>query len=95
MPTAAVPRKNVIRTKNVSSVGRNFFAQPKSCSLTVNAIENFQTFGDHMSCNADRYVSLGVSNDCADQLMNWDGTQEIGLLVASKTKNAKSIKMKT
>ncbi len=42
-------------------------------------IQNFLSFIDHMSCNADTYVSLGGSNGCADQLTNWDGTQKLGL----------------
>lgn len=47
--------------------------------FTDNAIDNFLTFVDHMSCSADTYVSLGGSNGCADQLTNWDGTQKVGL----------------
>lgn len=47
--------------------------------FTDNTIDNFLAFVDHMSCNADTYVSLGGSNGCADQLTNWDGTQKIGL----------------
>ena len=47
--------------------------------FTDNAIDNFLTFVDHMSCSADTYVSLGGSNGCADQLTNWDGTQNVGL----------------
>lgn len=47
--------------------------------FTDNAIDNFLAFVDHMSCNADTYVSLGGSNGCADQLTNWDGTQKVGL----------------
>lgn len=47
--------------------------------FTDNAIDNFLTFVDHMSCSADTYVSLGGSNGCADQLTNWDGTQKAGL----------------
>ena len=47
--------------------------------FTNNAIDNFLTFVDHMSCSADTYVSLGGSNGCADQLTNWDGTQKGGL----------------
>ena len=47
--------------------------------FTNNAIDNFLTFVDHMSCSADTYVSLGGSNGCADQLTNWDGTQNVGL----------------
>ena len=47
--------------------------------FTNNAIDNFLTFVDHMSCSADTYVSLGGSNGCADQLTNWDGTQKVGL----------------
>lgn len=38
--------------------------------FTDNAIDNFLTFVDHMSCSADTYVSLGGSNGCADQLTN-------------------------
>ena len=51
-------------------------------------IQNFLSFIDHMSCNADTYVSLGGSNGCADQLTNWDGTQKLGL-GASPKKNHK------
>lgn len=47
--------------------------------FTDNAIDNFLTFVDHMSCSAGTYVSLGGSNGCADQLTNWDGTQKVGL----------------
>ena len=47
--------------------------------FTDNAIDNFLTFVDHMSCSADTYVSLGGSNGCANQLTNWDGTQKVGL----------------
>lgn len=47
--------------------------------FTDNAIDNFLTFVDHMSCSADTYVSLGGSNGCADQLTNWDGTPKVGL----------------
>lgn len=47
--------------------------------FTDNAIDNFLTFVDHMSCSADTYVSLGGSNGYADQLTNWDGTQKVGL----------------
>ena len=47
--------------------------------FTDNAIDNFLTFVDHMSCSADTYVSLGGYNGCADQLTNWDGTQKVGL----------------
>lgn len=47
-------------------------------------IQNFLSFINHMSCNADTYVSLGGSNGCADQLTNWDGTQKLGLGAPSK-----------
>lgn len=49
-------------------------------------IQNFLSFIDHMSCNADTYVSLGGSNGCADQLTNWDGTQNLGLGAPSRKK---------
>ena len=52
--------------------------------FTDNAIDNFLTFVDHMSCSADTYVSLGGSNGCADQLTNWDGTPKKGLETSSK-----------
>ena len=52
--------------------------------FTDNAIDNFLTFVDHMSCSADTYVSLGGSNGCADQLTNWDGTPKKGLETISK-----------
>ena len=54
--------------------------------FTDNAIDNFLTFVDHMSCSADTYVSLGGSNDCADQLTNWDGTQKVGLGAVQRKK---------
>ena len=47
--------------------------------FTNNAIDTFLAFVDYMSCSADTYVSLGGSNGCADKLMNWDGTQKVGL----------------
>ena len=50
-------------------------------------IQNFLSFIDHMSCNADTYVSLGGSNGCADQLTNWDGTQKFGLGAPPKKKS--------
>lgn len=50
-------------------------------------IQNFLSFIDHMSCNADTYVSLGGSNGCADQLTNWDGTQKLGLGALPKKKS--------
>ena len=49
-------------------------------------IQNFLSFIDYMSCSADRYVSLGGSNGCADQLTNWDGTQKLGLGAPQKKK---------
>lgn len=52
-----------------------------------NAIDNFLTFVDHMSCSADTYVSLGGSNGCADQLTNWDGTQKAGLGTVTRIKH--------
>ena len=54
--------------------------------FTDNAIDNFLTFVDHMSCSADTYVSLGGSNGCADQLTNWDGTPKAGLSSFSNEK---------
>ena len=55
--------------------------------FTNNAIDNFLTFVDHMSCSADTYVSLGGSNGCADQLTNWDGTQKAGLGTVTQIKH--------
>lgn len=55
--------------------------------FTNNAIDNFLTFIDHMSCSADTYVSLGGSNGCADQLTNWDGTQKAGLGTVTRIKH--------
>lgn len=52
--------------------------------FTDNAIDNFLTFVDHMSCSADTYISHGGSNGCADQLTNWDGTQKKSLETSSK-----------
>ena len=49
-------------------------------------IQNFLSFINHMSCSADTYVSLGGSNGCADQPINWDGTQKVGLGTLSKKK---------
>ena len=42
-------------------------------------IDNFISFVDYMSCNAETYTSLGGSNGYADQLTNWDGTKKLGL----------------
>lgn len=50
-------------------------------------IQNFLSFIDYMSCNADTYVSLGGSNGCADQLTNWDGIQKLGLGAPPKKKS--------
>lgn len=55
--------------------------------FTDNAIDNFLTFVDHMSCCADTYVSLGGSNGCADQLTNWDGTQKARLGTVTRIKH--------
>ena len=55
--------------------------------FTNNAIDNFLTFVDHMSCCADTYVSLGGSNGCADQLTNWNGTQKAGLGTVTRIKH--------
>lgn len=55
--------------------------------FTNNAIDNFLTFVDHMSCSADTYVSFGGSNGCADQLTNWDGTQKAGLGTVTRIKH--------
>jgi len=49
-------------------------------------IDNFISFVDYMSCNAETYTSLGGSNGCADQLTNWDGTKKLGLGSPSKKK---------
>ena len=49
-------------------------------------IDNFISFVDYMSCNAETYTSLGGSNGCADQLTNWDGTKKLGLASAPKKK---------
>lgn len=59
----------------------------KDVVYTDNIINNFLSFVDHMSCSADTYVSLGGSNGCADQLLNWDGTQKIGLGAMPKKKS--------
>ena len=58
----------------------------KDVVYTDNIINNFLSFVDHMSCSADTYVSLGGSNGCADQLLNWDGTQKIGLGAMTRKK---------
>lgn len=61
--------------------------------FTDNAIDNFLTFVDHMSCSADTYVSLGGSNGCADQLTNWDGTQKVGLGNSVKRKEPRGFSL--
>ena len=61
--------------------------------FTDNAIDNFLTFVDHMSCSADTYVSLGGSNGCADQLTNWDGTQKVGLGNSVKRKEPRGLSL--
>ena len=50
-------------------------------------IDNFISFVDYMSCNAETYTSLGGSNGCADQLTNWDGTKKLGLASAQRRKD--------
>ena len=50
-------------------------------------IDNFITFVDYMSCNAETYTSLDSSNGCADQLTNWDGTKKLGLGSQTKKKS--------
>ena len=49
-------------------------------------IDNFISFVDYMSCNAETYTSLCGSNGCADQLTNWDGTKKLGLESVTKKK---------
>ena len=49
-------------------------------------IDDFVSFVDYMSCNAETYTSLGGSNGCADQLTNWDGTKKLGLGAPTKKK---------
>ena len=61
--------------------------------FTDNAIDNFLTFVDHMSCSADTYVSLGGSNGCAYQLTNWDGTQKVGLGNSVKRKEPRGFSL--
>lgn len=61
--------------------------------FTDNAIDNFLSFVDHMSCSADTYVSLGGSNGCADQLTNWDGTQKVGLGNSVKRKEPRGFSL--
>lgn len=75
------------RRECVSSWTRLFAT--KDVVYTDSIINNFLSFVDHMSCSADTYVSLGGSNGCADQLLNWDGTQKIGLGAMPKKKSKK------
>ena len=49
-------------------------------------IDNFISFVNCMSCNAETYTSLGGSNGCADQLTNWDGTKKLGFGSQTKKK---------
>lgn len=58
----------------------------KDVVYTDSIVNNFLSFIDHMSCSADTYVSLGGSNGCADQLLNWDGTQKVGLGAMTRKK---------
>lgn len=65
------------RRECVSNWTKLFATKDVVCTDSI--VNNFLSFIDHMSCSADTYVSLGGSNGCADQLLNWDGTQKIGL----------------
>ena len=56
----------------------HLFAE-RDVTYATSIIDNFITFVDYMSCNAETYASLGGSNGCADQLTNWDGTKKLGL----------------
>ena len=49
-------------------------------------IDNFISFVDYMSCNAETYTSHSGSNGCANQLSNWDGTKKLGLESVTKKK---------
>ena len=50
-------------------------------------IDNFISFVDYMSCNAETNTSHGGSNGCADQLTTWDGTKKLGLDSQTKKKD--------
>lgn len=65
------------RKECVSNWTKLFATKDVVCTDSI--VNNFLSFIDHMSCSADTYVSLGGSNGCADQLLNWDGTQKVGL----------------
>ena len=63
----------------------HLFAE-RDVTYNPSVIDNFISFVDYMSCNAETYTSLGGSNGCADQLTNWDGTKKLGLGSPSKKK---------
>ena len=63
----------------------HLFAE-RDVTYKPSVIDNFISFVDYMSCNAETYTSLGGSNGCADQLTNWDGTKKLGLGSPSKKK---------
>lgn len=63
----------------------HLFAE-RDVTYNPSVIDNFISFVDYMSCNAETYTSLGGSNGCADQLTNWDGTKKLGLGSPSKRK---------
>ena len=54
------------------------------------AINNFISFINYMSCSSKINVTTGGSNECADQLTNWDGTPKIGLGALPKKKRGMS-----
>ena len=63
----------------------HLFAE-RDVTYETSIIDNFISFVDYMSCNAETYTSLGGSNGCADQLTNWDGTKKLGLRSQTKKK---------
>ena len=75
------------RKECVSNWTKLFATKDVVCTDSI--VNNFLSFVDHMSCSADTYVSLGGSNGCADQLLNWDGTQKVGLGAMPKKKSKK------
>ena len=63
----------------------HLFAE-RDATYEPSVIDNFDSFVDYMSCNAETYSSLGGSNGCANQLTNWDGTKKLGLGTVTKKK---------
>ena len=65
------------------TIWTHLFAE-RIATYESSTIDYFISFGNFMPCSADTYTSLGGSNGCADQLINWVGTKKLGQGVLTK-----------